>query len=64
VLRDYDVVLGTVRGDTLKKSLGVLGSKSSIVSLVGPPTAAFARSRGMNFFMKFVFGLLSRSRPK
>ena len=31
-----------------------------MVSLVGPPDAAFARGRGMNFFMQFVFGLLSR----
>ena len=59
VLRDYDVVLGTVRGDALKKSLQILKSNSSVISLVGPPDAAFARARGMNFFMKFVFGLLS-----
>jgi len=60
VLRDYDVVLGTVRGDTLSKSVGILKSNSSIVSLVGPPDAAFARARGMNFLMKAVFGFLSR----
>lgn len=60
VLRDYDVVLGTVRGDALNKSVGILKSNSSIVSLVGPPDAAFGRARGMNFFMRFVFGLLSR----
>ena len=60
VLRDYDVVLGTVRGDALNKSVGILKSNSSIVSLVGPPTTAFALARGMNFFMRFVFSLLSR----
>lgn len=59
VLRDYDVVLGTVRGDALSKAVGILGPNSRIVSLVGPPDAAFAKSRGMNFFMRFVFGLLS-----
>lgn len=59
VLRDYDVVLGTVRGDALEKSLRILKSNSRVVSLVGPPDAAFARARGMNFFLKFVFGLLS-----
>ncbi len=32
----------------------------TVVSLIGPPDAAFARARGMNFFMRFVFGLLSR----
>ena len=60
VLRDYDAVLGTVRGDALEKSLRILKPKSNVVSLVGPPDAAFARARGMNFFMVFVFGLLSR----
>lgn len=59
VLQDYDVVLGTVRGDALNKSVGILKSNSRIVSLVGPPDVAFARSRDMNFFMKAVFGLLS-----
>ncbi len=60
VLRDYDAVLGTVRGDVIEKSLRILKPKSNVVSLVGPPDAAFARARGMNFFMKFVFRLLSR----
>jgi NADPH:quinone reductase-like Zn-dependent oxidoreductase len=60
VLRDYDAVLGTVRGDALEKSLRILKHKSIIVSLIGPPDAAFARARGMNFFMVFVFSLLSR----
>jgi NADPH:quinone reductase-like Zn-dependent oxidoreductase len=59
VLQDYDVVLGTVRGDAVKKSLRILKKKSSVVSLVGPPDAAFARACGMNVFMKAVFGLLS-----
>jgi NADPH:quinone reductase-like Zn-dependent oxidoreductase len=60
VLEDYDAVLGTVRGDALEKSLRILKPKSTVVSLIGPPDAAFARARGMNFFMRFVFGLLSR----
>ena len=60
VLRDYDAVLGTVRGDTIEKSLRILKPKSNVVSLVEPPDAAFARVRGMNFFMVFVIGLLSR----
>ncbi|GBG15469.1 hydroxyacid dehydrogenase [Novimethylophilus kurashikiensis] len=59
VLRDYDVVLGTVRGDAIEKSLRILKPRSRVVSLIGPPDAAFARARGMNFFMKFVFGLMS-----
>jgi len=59
VLQDYDVVLGTVRGDGIEKSLQILKPNSRVVSLIGPPDAAFARARGMNFFMTFVFGLLS-----
>jgi NADPH:quinone reductase-like Zn-dependent oxidoreductase len=59
VLQDYDVVLGTVRGDGIEKSLQILKPNSRVVSLIGPPDAAFARARGMNFFMTFVFGLIS-----
>jgi NADPH:quinone reductase-like Zn-dependent oxidoreductase len=60
VLRDYDAVLGTVRGDAIEKALRILKPGSTVVSLIGPPDAAFGRARGMNFFMVFVFGLLSR----
>lgn len=60
VLRDYDVVLGTVKGDTIERSLQILKAGSTVISLVGPPDAAFARTRHMNFLMRFVFGLLSR----
>lgn len=59
VLQDYDAVLGTVRGDGIEKSLRILKPKSKVVSLIGPPDAAFARTRGMNFLMKFIFGLIS-----
>jgi NADPH:quinone reductase-like Zn-dependent oxidoreductase len=60
VLHGYDAVLGTVRGEGLKKAMGIVRPGSTIVSLVGPPDGAFARSRGMNVVMQFVFGLLSR----
>lgn len=60
VLRDYDAVLGTVRGDAIEKSIGILKPGSRIVSLVGPLDAAFARARRLNFFLAFVFGLMSR----
>lgn len=59
VLQGYDLVLGTVMGDSIEKSLQILKPKGNVISLVGPPDAAFARARGMNFFMKFIFGLLS-----
>ena len=60
VLRDYDAVLGTVKGDAIEKSIGILKPGSSIVSLVGPLDAAFARSRRLNGLLTFVFGLMSR----
>src|SRR5438874_6315890 len=60
VLRDYDAVLGTVRGDAIEKSLRILKPGSNVVSLIGPPDAAFARARGMTCFMRFVIGSLSQ----
>lgn len=59
VLHDYDAIIGTLRGDALEQSLAVLKPGGKVVSLIGPPDAAFARARGMNFVMKAVFGLLS-----
>ncbi|WP_363323993.1 NADP-dependent oxidoreductase [uncultured Bradyrhizobium sp.] len=59
VLRSYDAVLGTIRGDAIEKSLQILKPGSAIVSLVGPPDGPFARARGMNALMVLVFGLLS-----
>ena len=60
VLRDYDAVLGTTRGDSIEKSLSILKPGSRIVSLIGPLDAAFARSKRLNFVLRFVFGLMSR----
>ncbi|WP_226406588.1 NADP-dependent oxidoreductase [Dechloromonas denitrificans] len=60
VLRGYDAVLGTVRGDAIEKSLGIVKPGGAIVSLVGPLDAAFARARQLNFVLRFVFGLMSR----
>ena len=59
VLHDYDAVLGTTRGDGLEAALHIVRPGSKVVSLIGPPDAAFARARGMNVVMKLVFGLLS-----
>jgi len=60
VLRGYDAVLGTLKGDEIEKSIGILKPGSRIVSLVGPLDAEFARARRLNFVLKFVFGLMSR----
>ncbi|MCA9130483.1 MAG: zinc-binding dehydrogenase, partial [Planctomycetales bacterium] len=42
-----------------EKSLPLMKSGGKVVSLVGPPDPSFAKARGMNFLMNFVFGLLS-----
>ncbi|MDR7008657.1 NADP-dependent oxidoreductase [Paraburkholderia strydomiana] len=60
VLHGYDVVLGTLRGDAIEKSIGILKPGSKIVSLIGPLDAAFARARRLNFILRLVFGLMSR----
>ncbi|XUW92601.1 NADP-dependent oxidoreductase [Burkholderia sp. M6-3] len=60
VLDGYDVVLGTIRGDAIEKSIGILKPGSKIVSLIGPLDAAFARARRLNFILRLVFGLMSR----
>lgn len=60
VLQGYDVVLGTIRGDGIAKSVRILKPGSQVISLVGPPDAAFARARGMSRLFQFIFGLLSR----
>lgn len=60
VLHGYDMVLGTLRGDAIEKAVGILKPGSKIVSLIGPLDAAFARARRLNFFLTFVFGLMSR----
>lgn len=60
ILQGYDLVLGTVRGDSIEKSLRILKPNSNVISLIGPPDLNFARARKMNFFMKFVFSLISR----
>lgn len=64
VLQGYDAVLGTVKGDALEKSLRILKPGGRIVSLIGPLDAAFAQAKKLNFFLKFVFGLMSRKLMK
>lgn len=60
VLRGYDAVLGTIRGDALEKSIGILTPGSKIVSLVGPLDAVFARDRRLNIVLTCLFRLMSR----
>ena len=59
LLNNYDVVLGTTRGDTIEKSINILKPGSKILSLVGPLDVSFARARKLNGILALVFGLMS-----
>ena len=59
VLSGYDVVLDSLGGDNLAKSLTVLKPGGLAISLVGPPDAAFAEQVGRPL-LKPVLALMSR----
>ena len=59
ILRDYDAVLATVKGDNVEKSIGILRPGGKIVSIVGPLDSGFARAKGLNVVLRWVFGLMS-----
>jgi NADPH:quinone reductase-like Zn-dependent oxidoreductase len=61
VLRDYDVVLNSLDKVTLEKSLRVLKPGGQLVSISGPPDAAFARSIGASWVLRMIMGALSSS---
>ena len=51
-LRDYDVVLNSLDKRILEKSLRVLKRGGQLISISGPPDAAFARSLDLPWIMK------------
>nr|WP_281385927.1 NADP-dependent oxidoreductase [Nocardioides luti] len=59
VLGGYDVVLDSLGGANLDKSLAVLAPGGLAISVVGPPDPAFARQVGQPLFAP-VMALLSR----
>lgn len=59
VLSGYDVVLNSLEGDTLQKSLSVLKPGGKLISISGPPDPHFARQQGLNWFLRQVLRLLS-----
>ncbi|GAA3114194.1 NADP-dependent oxidoreductase [Streptomyces rectiviolaceus] len=59
VLDGYDVVLDTLGGETLEKSLQVLKPGGKVISVAGPPDAAFARELGANLIVRLVMNALS-----
>jgi alcohol dehydrogenase len=59
VLRDYDVVLNSLDKMTLEKSLRVLKPGGQLISISGPPDAAFARSIGASWVLRTIIGVLN-----
>ncbi|MFE1500797.1 NADP-dependent oxidoreductase, partial [Streptomyces albidoflavus] len=58
VLHDYDVVLDSLGGETLEKSLRVLKPGGKVISVAGPPDAAFARESGANPILRLAISVL------
>lgn len=59
VLRDYDVVLDTLGGEVLRKSLQVLKPGGKIISIAGPPDPAFAKELRANLVVSLAMTALS-----
>ena len=59
VLRGYDVVLDSLGGQTLAKSLRMLRPGGIAIGLAGPPDPAFAREIGANPVVRLATVLLS-----
>jgi NADPH:quinone reductase-like Zn-dependent oxidoreductase len=60
VLSGYDVVLDSLGGENLERSLTVLKPGGQVIGVTGPPDPGFARQLGAPRFMGVVMGLLSR----
>jgi NADPH:quinone reductase-like Zn-dependent oxidoreductase len=60
VLSDYDLVLDSLGGANLEKSLTVLKPGGLAISVVGPPDAGFAKQLGAPSVLGLVMSALSR----
>jgi alcohol dehydrogenase len=59
VLQNYDVVLHSQDAVALEKSLRVLKSGGTLISISGPPDPAFAKGIGAPWFVSLIVRLLS-----
>jgi len=59
LLSGYDLVLDSVGGENLKKSLRVLKPGGKAIGIVGPPDPAFARGAGLNPILRLIITALS-----
>lgn len=60
LLSGYDVVLDSLGGDNLAKSLRVLKPGAIAIGISGPPTPAFAKEAGLNPVVRLAVRALSR----
>jgi NADPH:quinone reductase-like Zn-dependent oxidoreductase len=60
VLSGYDLVIDSLGGENLEKSLTVLKPGGLAIGVAGPPDAGFARQVGAPWFLGVVMNLLSR----
>ncbi|WP_322769943.1 NADP-dependent oxidoreductase [Frankia sp. Cr1] len=60
VLADYDVVLDSLGGETLEKSLTVVKPGGLVIGIGGPPDPDFAKEIGASTFLRVAMTLLSR----
>lgn len=59
ILHDYDIVLDTVGGETLDKSLRVLKPGGTVITITGPPDPTFAKEIGANPVIRLAIAALS-----
>ncbi|MDP9984827.1 NADPH:quinone reductase-like Zn-dependent oxidoreductase [Pseudarthrobacter oxydans] len=59
LLSDYDLVLDSLGGENLKKSLRVLKPGGKAIGIAGPPDPAFARVAGLNPAVRLIITALS-----
>lgn len=59
ILHDYDVVLNSLDGKTLEKSLEVLRPGGKLISISGPPDPDFAKELGSSWVLGPVMRMLS-----
>lgn len=59
VLRDYDVVLNSLGGEVLEKSVQVLKPGGHLISISGPPDPDFAKELGLSWLFGLVMRMLS-----
>jgi NADPH:quinone reductase-like Zn-dependent oxidoreductase len=59
LLGGYDLVLDSLGGENLRKSLRILKPGGKAIGIVGPPDPAFAREAGLNPVLRLAIAVLS-----